>query len=69
MEKEPKTKPTKEMVMAWVKADLGAAHYFLGMLMRYPEIMDSCASQIYEHAMRKEGGAAIDHVSKNSNAD
>lgn len=46
----------------WVKADLRSAHYFLGMLMRYPEIMDSCAQQIYDHAMKKEGGAAIDHV-------
>lgn len=57
-------KVTKEMVIEWVKRDLVASHYFLGVLLRYPEVMQSCAEQIYEHAMKREGGAAIDHTSK-----
>lgn len=65
MENGTKIKPTKDQVLQWVKADLRSAHYFLGMLMRYPEILDSCAQQIYDHAMMKEGGAAIDQVDKN----
>lgn len=55
-------KPTPELVKEWVKRDLASAHYFLGVLMRYPEIMDACAQQIYEHVMLKENGAAIDHI-------
>ncbi|QCQ85061.1 hypothetical protein [Blackfly microvirus SF02] len=60
---EKKPSPTKEMVKEWVKRDLSSAHYFLGVLLRYPEIMDDCAEQIYDHVMLKENGSAIDHVS------
>lgn len=61
-----KTAPTVEMVKDWVKTDLKTAHYFLGLLLRYPEIVDRAAEEIYEHANRVENGAAIDHV-KNAN--
>lgn len=54
--------PTKEQIREWVRRDLHSAHYFMGILLRYPEIMDSCAQQIYDYAMKKENGPGIDHV-------
>lgn len=58
-EKAPEQKPTPEQVREWTKKDLIAAHYFLGMLQRYPEIIDKLADEIYAHAMARENGAAI----------
>lgn len=58
--------PTVDVVTQWVRQDLTAAHYFLGILLRYPEIMESVGKQIYEHAMSKENGAAVDHLKKES---
>lgn len=54
--------PSKEEVQKWVKEDLQRAHYFLGMLQRYPEIVEDLGSQMYDHAMRKEGVPAVNHV-------
>lgn len=66
MEKNEKTavpeKATREMVRDWVKRDVSAAHYFMGVLMRYPEVIDRMADEIFEHANKKENGAAIDHL-------
>lgn len=53
--------PTPEQVTEWVKRDLQAAAYFLNMLLKYPEIIEECAKQIYEHTMQKESGAGINH--------
>lgn len=61
---EQKNEPTIENVREWVKRDMSAAHYFLGILMRYPDILDSVAEQIIAHVKAKENGAAIDSVTK-----
>lgn len=55
-------KPTLDQVKEWTKKDLLAAAYFLNLLQRYPEIIDQMAKTIYDHAMLKENGPAIDHV-------
>lgn len=57
-----KVAPTQEQVQAWVKRDLEAAHYFLGLLLQYPEVIAIAAKEIREHVLRKENGAGIDHV-------
>lgn len=54
--------PDQPTVASWVKRDLEAAHYFLGVLLRYPEIMESVAQQIIDHVNAKENGAAIDKM-------
>lgn len=61
-------KPTREQVREWTRADLNAAHYFLGMLRRYPELVDELADSLYEKANSSEGGAAIDQVAKTAEA-
>lgn len=63
-ETKEKNSPSKEMVIEWVKRDITAAHYFLGVVIRYPEVMDTMGAEIYDHAQKKENGAAIDHVTK-----
>lgn len=62
--KAPLEKPTVEMVTDWVQRDLKAAHYFLGLLLRYPDVVAQAAKSIHEHAMMLEGSAAIDHIQK-----
>lgn len=63
MSTETKTpKPTPEMVRDWVERDVKTAHYFLGLLLRYPDVIKAAADSIYEHANAVENGAAIDHV-------
>lgn len=55
--------PTRDQVEKWVKKDLASAHYLLGVLLtRYPDVVTSLAHDIYDHAMKQEDGAAIDHV-------
>jgi hypothetical protein len=61
-------KPTKEQVVEWVKRDFASAHYFLGVMLRYPEIMESCAEQIIAHVNAKENGAAIETVKQEADA-
>lgn len=64
MEKSPKQEaPSREAVQSWVKKDLASAHYLLGVLLhRYPDVINSLANDVYDHAMKLENGAAIDHV-------
>lgn len=65
METQTKTAPTRDQVEKWVRKDLASAHYLLGVLLqRYPDVVTSLAHDIYDHAMVKENGAAIDHVNK-----
>lgn len=59
---DPKNIPPPEQVEIWVKKDLEAAHYFLGLLLQYPEVIKTAAAQIHAHVMAKENGSAIDHV-------
>lgn len=55
--------PTRDQVQKWVRKDLESAHYLFGVLLhRYPDLIESLANDIYDHAMKLEGGAAIDHV-------
>lgn len=67
MEKTQEQKPvfTRDQVEKWVRKDLASAHYLLGLLLqRYPDVVTSLAHDIYDHAMIKENGSAIDHVAK-----
>lgn len=62
---EQKLPPTRDQVEKWVRKDLASAHYLLGVLLqRYPDVVTSLAHDIYDHAMVKENGAGIDHVTK-----
>lgn len=55
--------PTIDQVKEWTKRDLQTARYFLSVIIdRYPEVIDKIAEDLYHTAMRKENGAAIDHV-------
>lgn len=59
------TVPEKATVLTWIRKDLEAAHYLLGIILqRHPEIVEEMADQVYDTIMRKENGAAIDHVAK-----
>lgn len=54
--------PSKDDVHQWIQRDISAASYFLAMLLRYPDIMKNMAADLYAEVLRKEQGAAIDHV-------
>lgn len=55
--------PPKESVLQWVRKDLHAAHYLLGLVLtRHPEIVDEMATHIYETSLTKEQGPGIDHL-------
>lgn len=54
--------PSLDEVKEWTKKDLQAATYFLGMLQRYPEIIDAIATLIHHHAKTTEQGAAVDKL-------
>lgn len=49
-----------EKVLEWCQRDLVACHYFLGLMLRYPEVVKKAAEEMYEHVKMKEGGSAID---------
>lgn len=60
--------PDKATVADWVRKDLNSAHYLLGVVLhRYPQIIDEIADRIFEHAMTKENGAAIDYADRKEN--
>lgn len=59
-----KVVPTKEQVKEWIRRDMAAASYFLSMMLRYPEILENIADQLYEKVMREEQGPGIEHVKK-----
>lgn len=52
MTKEKLNTPTLDQVKEWVKRDAVASHYFLGILISNPDILASCAEQIYEHGLK-----------------
>lgn len=60
--------PSMEQIREWSKRDLEASHYFLGLILRYPEVVEKIANEIYQHAMKTENGAAIDHVKQSEDA-
>lgn len=56
--------PTKDQVREWIKRDISASSYFLGMLLRYPDICEKLADELYTRIVSEEQGALIDHVTK-----
>lgn len=64
--KDERTKvvPSKEQVKEWIRRDMAAASYFLSMMLRYPDVIENLADQLYEKVMSEEHGAAIDHINK-----
>jgi len=44
--------PNKETIVKWVRRDLEAAHYFLGLLLRYPSILETAAKELLEHSQK-----------------
>lgn len=54
--------PSKETVKEWVRRDITASSYFLSLLLRYPDIIENIAEQLYERIMSEEQGAVIDHI-------
>jgi len=55
---------TLEQVRDWVKKDLHAAHYFLGLLLSHPEAIQKAADEIYKEVKLREAGTAIDNIEK-----
>lgn len=41
---------TRERVVEWTKRDIAAAAYFLTMLSKFPEVVDSLANELYDRA-------------------
>lgn len=62
MENGEKVTPSKEQVKEWVRRDITASSYFLSLVLRYPDIVESIADQLYERIMSEEQGALIDHI-------
>lgn len=62
MEKTEKLTPTQDQVKEWVRRDIMASSYFLSLLLKYPDIVENIATQVYERVMSEEHGAAIDHI-------
>lgn len=56
--------PTKDQVREWIKRDISASSYFLAMLLRYPDIVEALADELYKRIISEEQGALIDHVTK-----
>lgn len=54
--------PSREDVHQWIKRDISASSYFLSMLLRYPDIIESMAGELYAKVLERENGAAVDHV-------
>lgn len=67
MEKTEKLTPTQDQVKEWVRRDITASSYFLSLLLRYPDIVENIAEQLYERIMSEEHGAAIDHIKQTPN--
>jgi len=65
----PSISPSPESVLDWVRKDLQAAHYLLGIVLQsHPEIVEDMGKNVYETIMRKENGAGIDHVKQEKHA-
>lgn len=66
--KRPASAPSRADVNAWIARDVSAASYFLSMLLRYPDIIESIAGELYARILKEEQGALIDHVKTKENA-
>lgn len=69
METTEKKVPTQEQVKEWVRRDITASSYFLSLLLRYPDIIENIAEQLYERVMAEESGAVIDHIKSQPHGD
>lgn len=47
-------KPTKDQVKEWLKRDIAAASYGLRVMLRYPDLLDKFAEEIYEKMEAEE---------------
>lgn len=54
--------PSQENVRLWVRRDISASSYFLGMLLRYPDLVDQLADELYKRILADEKGAVIDRI-------
>lgn len=45
--------PTIEMVRTWVKRDTQAASYFLTMLLKYPDVLDRIADELFARTLQE----------------
>lgn len=61
--------PNKDQVREWVRRDITASSYFLSLLLRYPDIVENIADQLYDRIMSDEHGAAIDHLREKAGID
>lgn len=68
MENTAKVAPSQEQVKEWVRRDITASSYFLSLLLRYPDIVENIATQLYERIMSEEQGSVIDHIKNNRDA-
>lgn len=62
--KNAKKEVTREQVYEWTKRDISAASYFLSMLLRYPDIIQGVADELYDRVMDEEQGALIEKITK-----
>ncbi|AXH73171.1 MAG: hypothetical protein [Microviridae sp.] len=58
------TVPDLPTITDWVKRDLIASHYFLGVMIQHPDIVRLCAEQIMAKAKENES-AGIVPIEKN----
>lgn len=65
MENEKKMEiPSRDVVREWVKKDLHAANYALALLLRYPDIVEKMADEIYERLLIEESDKRMDELDK-----
>lgn len=69
METIEKKAPTQEQVKEWVRRDITASSYFLSLLLRYPDIVENIADQLYERIQSEANGSVIDHIKSENHAD
>lgn len=69
METTEKKVPSQDQVKEWVRRDITASSYFLSLLLRYPDIIENIADQLYERIQSEANGAVIDHIKSENHAD
>lgn len=69
METIEKKAPSQEQVKEWVRRDITASSYFLSLLLRYPDIVENIAEQLYDRIQSEANGAVVDHIKSEKHAD
>lgn len=62
--KDVKDVPSKDVVREWMRKDIAAASYSLSLLMRYPDIIETMADQLYDRIVTESKSPLIDSVAK-----